>query len=318
MGSGVYCSSRWPVARWSDRRTVREGRIRRTVTSEESASPSGTGGGKSDSAASSWSEFSSGCGPRASRKRSSRSLRRTTGPVGCTSPSASSRKASAVATSGFAERTSTRSSWASGWDARPAPAPRESSLNVGFVLHPGEFSNGSTSKANDDAKEIERHIQAAGGGEYRQSRRAADRDAVPGDRRSVEGDRVLQTGVRREGGQPVSDAGRLHHARRDPDRRFDHHDVRRVSGRRFEIPDLGGFDDGEPPHQLERCRQTLEPGPERRREANPPAGEPVLGRAIRQAPGSLRPHLVRLHAGQDERAGKGGETAGGLRDDGSG
>src|SRR5439155_1132974 len=132
------------------------------------------------------------------------------------------------------------------------------------------------------------------------------------------GDRVLQTGVRREGGQPVSDARRLHHARRDPDRRFDHHDVRRVSGRRFEIPDLGGFDDGEPPHQLERCRQTLEPGPERRREANPPAGEPVLGRAIRQAPGSLRPHLVRLHAGQDERAGKGGETAGGPRDDGSG
>src|SRR5207253_1839121 len=51
--------------------------------------------------------------------------------------------------------------------------------------------------------------------------------------------------------------------------------------------------------------------------ANPAAGEPVLGRAIRQAPGSLRPHLVRLHAGPDERTGEGGETAGGLRDDGS-
>src|SRR2546429_5042148 len=58
-------------------------------------------------------------------------------------------------------------------------------------------------------------------------RSTADRDAVPGDRRSLEGDRVLQTGVRCKGGQPVSDAGRLHHARLDPDRRFDHHEDRK-------------------------------------------------------------------------------------------
>src|SRR2546429_9757627 len=106
-------------------------------------------------------------------------------------------------------------------------------------------------------------------------RSTADRDAVPGDRRSLEGDRVLQTGVRCKGGQPVSDAGRLNHARLDPDRRFDHHDVRRVPGRRFEIPDVGGFDDPEPAHQLERRRQTLETGPETGGEANPPPGEPV-------------------------------------------
>ena len=32
MESGVCCSSRWPVARWWDRQTAMEGRIRKTTT----------------------------------------------------------------------------------------------------------------------------------------------------------------------------------------------------------------------------------------------------------------------------------------------
>src|SRR5881296_600564 len=110
------------------------------------------------------------------------------------------------------------------------------------------------------------------------------------------------------------DAGRHLDACDDSNRRLVRDDVGRVSGWRYEVARLGRWDDLQPAHLLEGRRQALESGRRRGREGLDAARGPVLGRALWQTPGSVRPHLVRGDGREDERRGERGEAPSRVRD----